>query len=176
MARIISKAPGTALYVAVAPVGRPVAFGVIVPLKPFSGVSKIAVEPFCPATTARLGGERVSEKSGGGMTFNVSAIADVKVPEVPVIVIGVALIAAVLAAARVMVRLPLEPIELNEAVTPAGSPAAANVTAPVNPPMEVTVMGTVIEAPGVTLAAVALEESLNPAVAITVSATVAVAV
>ena len=75
----------------------------------------------------------------------------VRVPEVPVMVTGTGpAAAAVLAAVRVNTLLPVAGLVPNAAVTPVGSPEAASVTVPVNPPMSVIEMVSVVLFPGVT--------------------------
>jgi hypothetical protein len=83
-------------------------------------------------------------------TVTETLVLAVRVPEVPVMVTGTGPAgAAVLAAVRVNTLLPVAGLVPNAAVTPAGRPDAASVTAPVNPPMFVIEMLSVALFPGV---------------------------
>jgi hypothetical protein len=68
-------------------------------------------------------------------------------PEVPVIVTVDSPVAAVALAAKVTTLEPAVGLVLNDAVTPLGSPDAASVMLPVNPPESVTVMLSGVLAP-----------------------------
>jgi hypothetical protein len=57
---------------AVAPVGKPLALTVTVPLKPLIAVSLTVYDKLLPWPTDALAGEAVSEKSGAPVMFNVT--------------------------------------------------------------------------------------------------------
>jgi hypothetical protein len=104
----------------------------------------------------------------------VVAVTD---PEVPVMVTVLAPAVAVLPAVSVSTLLPVVGLVANAAVTPLGSPEAARVTLPVNPPLSVTVIVSVAVEPWVTDNELAEGASvkLPVAAAVTVRAMVVVA-
>jgi hypothetical protein len=102
----------------------------------------------------------------------VTGVSD---PEVPVMVIVEVPAAAVPPTARVSTLEVVEDVGLNEAVTPVGSPDAANATLPVNGLISVTVMVSVPLEPATTDNVVADGLSVKPPVGeVTVSAMVVV--
>lgn len=91
-----------------------------------------------------------------GVTVTVMEVVADSEPEVPVIVtVAVPGVAVVLAVNVIAVEL-VDEVGLNEAVTPVGRPAAANITLPVNPFESATVIVSVAVLPWVT-ARVAVE-------------------
>lgn len=103
-------------------------------------------------------------------------VVAVTLPEVPVIVTVAAPVVAVLLAVNVSTLLPVAGLVPNAAVTPLGSPDAARVTLPVNPPTSVTVMVSVALLPRVTARVDADGASVKPDEGFTVRAMVVVAV
>lgn len=77
-------------------------------------------------------------------------VVAVNVPDVPVMLMFEVPAVAVLLAVRVNILDPVVGLGVNTALTPLGSPDAASVTLPANPPMSVTVMVPVVAAPRVT--------------------------
>ena len=74
----------------------------------------------------------------GGTTKTWKVVEAVSVPETPVIVAVLFPNAAVLLAVRVNIEVPVVEGGDQDAVTPAGRPLAARLTAPVNPNSGVT--------------------------------------
>lgn len=131
------------LKVAVTPLGKPEIVNVTVPVKPPEGVTLIVLVPAAPP--------RVSETEAGVAesvklpppvdpgTVSVTVVVFVRLPDVPVTVMGNVPDAA---DAPTINAKRLEVVELvgaNVAVTPVGRPEAENATLPVNPPVGVTV-------------------------------------
>ena len=81
------------------------------------------------------------------VTVRAMVVVAVREPEVPVMATVDVPTAAVLLAVSVSTLEPVEEAGLNDAVTPLGSPVAANVTLPVNGLPSVTVMVSVALAP-----------------------------
>ena len=73
-----------------------------------------------------------------GLTVRAMVVVAVTLPEVPVMVIVDVAAVAVLLAVSVSTLVPVVGLVPNAAVTPLGSPDAARVTLPVNPPTSVT--------------------------------------
>jgi hypothetical protein len=127
--------------VAVTPAGKPrLSETFTVPLKPFKAVAVTATgSPFAPAVSVKLDGAIDKAKSGAGVVAAVTLTASVTVfvsePEVPVNVMVALLLGAFGSAVRVTfcdvpgVRFSVEGVT----VTPAGSPATATLTIPLNP-------------------------------------------
>lgn len=86
-----------------------------------------------PSTKVRLAGNSATAKSGGGVTVTVIAMLEVKLPDMPVIVICDAFATALVAVLIVIVLEPVVEAGLKAAVTPAGNPVTLNATVPVNP-------------------------------------------
>jgi hypothetical protein len=160
---------------AVTPAGRPDAASVMLPANPFRGAIKTAAAPFPPWTTLRFAGARLIPKSGGGATVTVIGTLALRLPDVPVTVNCEDFKAAVAVAASVSVVDEAVLAGLNEADTPVGNPDAASATVPVNPFCGCTLIETVPLPPAITFRAEAAAESLNPAEAVIVSGTVALA-
>jgi hypothetical protein len=89
----------------------------------------------------------VSVKVSLVVTVRAMVVVAVREPEVPVMATVDVPTAAVLLAVSVSTLEPVEEAGLNDAVTPLGSPVAANVTLPVNGLPSVTVMVSVALAP-----------------------------
>jgi hypothetical protein len=129
------------------------AVSVTLPVKPPEGVTVMVLVPLSPAVTFKLAGEAESAKLGTGAAFTVSAkVVDAVNPHtrphidteapVTVTVTGPPTVAVPLAVSVSTLK-PEAGLAPNAAVTPVGSPDAARVTAPVNPPTSVTVMVSV---------------------------------
>lgn len=97
----------------------------------FCGVMITVVAPVLPCATLTEFGEASSINP----SFNVSlsVVVLVRTPEVPVIVTVVVPVGAVALAAKVIVLLDVAGFELNEAVTPFGSPETVRATSELNP-------------------------------------------
>lgn len=130
---------------AVTPLGKPAAARVTLPVNPPTSVTMIVSVALLPCTTDNDVGEAASVKPGlfFGLTARPKLVLAVCDPEVPVTVTVKAPVAAVLDAVSVNTLLLVAGLVPNEAVTPLGSPEAARVTAPVNPPASVTVIVSV---------------------------------
>jgi hypothetical protein len=92
----------------------------------------------------------VSVNVGLAVTVSAMVVVSVREPEVPVMVTVDAPTVAVLLAVSVSTLELVDEAGLNEAVTPLGSPVAANDTLPVNGLTSVTVMVSVPLAPWAT--------------------------
>ena len=133
----------------ITPAGRPVSDTLTLPVNPFKAFAVTETDfPALPAVRLRLAGTTVSEKSGAGAAaLTVSAIGAVwvRMPDVPVTVIGVISPAAEAAAVRIRfwgapgVSVRLEGF----AVTPDGKPVTDTLTLPVNPFSAFAVTATV---------------------------------
>jgi hypothetical protein len=147
---------------AVTPVGSPEAVKATVPVNPFAGVTVMVLTPLVPWLIARTLGEAARVKSGvaAALTVRATVAVWVKVPEVPVMVTVEFPVAAVLLAFNV-----ITPLELNEAVTPLGSPDAVKATVPLNPFVGVTFIVLVPLAPCVTVSELGEAERLKSAAA-----------
>ena len=75
----------------------------------------------------------VSVKLGAGVTFRLSVVVSVRLPDVPVIVTTALPVVAVALAVKVSVLVEVAGFGLNAAVTPLGRPDAEKVTLPVKP-------------------------------------------
>ena len=127
---------------AVTPAGRPVALKVVAELKPPVLVMVIVLVPLAPWVTVKDAGEAAIVKFGDAVALTVRAtvVVAVRLPEVPVMVTVAVPVVAVLLAVSVSTLVPVVGLVPNAAVTPLGSPDAASVTLPVNPPASFTVM------------------------------------
>ena len=145
-------APGASVSIeglAVAPDGNPLTDRFTSPVNPFSASAVIETDfPALPAVRLRLAGTTVSEKSGAGaaaLTVSAMGAVWVRMPDVPVTVIGVISPAAEAAAVRIRfwgapgVSVRLEGF----AVTPDGKPVTDTLTLPVNPFSAFAVTATV---------------------------------
>jgi hypothetical protein len=122
---------------AVTPLGIPEADSAGLPVKPFSGVTVMVLEPLAPCAIVRLLGDADRLKFGAGavaFTVRLTVAVWLKAPEVPVMVTVEVPVAEVLLAVNVNV------LPVNEAVTPLVRPEAEKATVPVKPFCGVTVM------------------------------------
>lgn len=134
---------------AVTPLGSPDAASVTLPVNPFLSVTDMVLVPLLPWVTDRLLGEAESVKFGAAAadTVRASVVVAVKLPDVPVMVTVEVPVVAVALAVSDSVLVPVVGFVPKVAVTPLGSPEAAKVTLPVNPPTSVTVTVLVPAAP-----------------------------
>jgi hypothetical protein len=139
--------------VAVMPAGSPLAMIVGVPVKPFWAVTAMAVAADAPAATLTLAGVAAMVKAGAGLTVRLTGIDADIAPEVAVTVTFCVTAAALAAAVKVTVLVVDIVAGLNEAVTPAGSAAAARVTVPLKPFFLTSVIVLVAVDPDTTLVA-----------------------
>jgi hypothetical protein len=116
--------------------------------------------------------DSVKSGVGGATTVRAMEVMCERVPLVPVTATDVVPSVAVVDAVNVNVLVPAVDIGLKAAVTPAGKPLAVKATAPVNPPLGVTVMVVDAVPPRgtVTLAGMAESEKSGTGGAVTVSA------
>ena len=121
------------LKAAVTPAGRPEAFRLTVPLKPYSGFTVIELVLVELGATLTLAGEAARVNVGGPVTVTVTLAALLRLPEVPVMVMVAGPEGAEAATVSVSVLLVVADDGLNNAVTPVGRPEAARFTAPVKP-------------------------------------------
>jgi len=133
----------------VTPLGRPEAAKAIVPENPFCGVTVIVPVPVAPCVIVRLLGEAERAKLGTAAAFTVrlNVAVCVRLPEVPVIVMGKVPVAAVLLAVSVSAAVPVMLDGLD--VTPLGKPESERPMLPVKPFEGVTVTVLVPLAPAV---------------------------
>jgi hypothetical protein len=134
---------------AVTPLGKPVAVSVVAELKLFWLVMVIVLVPLAPCFTVSEEGEAPIVKFGlaAAFTVKVRVVVAIRLPDVPVIVTVAVPVVAEALAVSVSVLVALVGLGLNTAVTPLGTPEAARVTLPLNPPRSVTVMVLVPPAP-----------------------------
>src|SRR6266478_4990309 len=107
---------------AVTPLGRPDADKFTLPLKPFCGVTVIALVLVVPCAIVKLLGEAEGPKFGGGFTVRETVALLVKLPDVPVTVTVTVPVVAVLLAVKVSVLLLAVLLGLNDAAPPLGRP------------------------------------------------------
>jgi hypothetical protein len=137
---------------AVTPLGSPDAASVTLPAKPPVSVTAIVSVAVPPSAADTVDAEGVSVKPAAVLALTVREIvvlAD-RLPEVPVIVTVDVATVAVLLAVKVTTLLPVVGLVPKAAVTPLGSPEAARVTLPLNPPLPATVTVSVALLPCVT--------------------------
>ena len=113
-----------------------------------------------------------------GLTVRAIVVVAVNVPDVPVMMTFEVPAVAVLLAVSVSTLDPVVGLVLNTAPTPVGSPDAANVTLPANPPASITVTVSVMADPSVTdrVAADAVSVKLGVCMVLMVSETAELAV
>src|ERR1700722_3313435 len=116
--------------------------------------------------------------AGAGLTVSAILVVAVNVPDVPVMMTFEVPAVAVLLAVSVSTLDPVVGLVLNTAPTPVGSPDAANVTLPANPPASITVTVSVMADPSVTdrVAADAVSVKLGVCMVLMVSETAELAV
>lgn len=124
------------LKLAVMPEGRPATVNATAPVKPFAGITLILELDAMPP----IGVDKVAEaddnvKLGANTvcTVMVIVVETIRVPEVPIIVMGCGPSAAVVPAIIETVLAEVLLVGLKLAVMPVGSPVAANVTVPIKP-------------------------------------------
>jgi len=133
---------------AVAPLGRPDAARVTLPVNGLASVTVMVSVALLPAVNARVAADGLSVKLPvTDVTVSATVVDAVRVPEVPVMVTVDVPAVAVLLAVRVITLLPVVGLVPKAAVTPLGRPDAAKVTLPVNGLTSVTVMVSVPLAP-----------------------------
>jgi hypothetical protein len=149
--------------VAVTPLGKPLALSVVAELKPPVLVTVIVLVPLEPCVTVTEAGDALTLKFGVAAEFTVSEIVvcAVRLPDVPVIVMVDVPVAAVLLAVRVKVLVEVVGFVPKVAVTPLGSPDAARLTLPENPPRSVTVIVLLPLPPCVTVTLLGDAESVK---------------
>lgn len=138
-----------------------------VPVNPFVGVIVIvAVLPVvAPGVKLVMLPLLVSVKLGGATTVTLTVVVWLKLPEVPVMVIGVGPPRLAELLAESVSKLEVAVLnELKDAVTPLGRPEADKFTEPVNPPDGVTVMVLVLPPCWTTLIALGDAERVYPGV------------
>jgi hypothetical protein len=158
------------------PLGRPVADKLTLPLKPFCGVTVIALVPLAPWAIVKLLGDAESVKFGTGTAFTVreTVVAFDRLPDVPVTVIVTVPVVAVPLAVSVNVLEFTVLVGLKDAVTPLGMPDADRLTLELKPFCGATVMVLIPLAPCATVKLLGDAESVKfaGATAFTVRATV----
>ena len=127
------------LKLALAPVGRPPALKLTVPVKPFNAVTLAVYVVFEPWVTVREDGVADNEKA---LTTRVTVVVLIAWALLPVIVSGyVPAGVEVLVGTLSVVDPEVVRLEgLNDAVAPVGSPLTLKLTVPVNPFSGVSVM------------------------------------
>jgi len=156
------------LKAAVTPEGKPPIVRFTAPVKPFTGVTVMVLDPWVPCMTLRLAGAAANETPGGLFTVRPIVTEADDVPAVPVTLTVAVPVVAADAAVSVTVLVVAVLEGLNEAVTPAGRPDALSVTLPLKPLLGVTVMVSVTLAPCITLSVEAEAANEKPAGAATV--------
>ena len=94
--------------------------------------------------------------------MRLSVVFSVRLPEVPVMVTAVCPVAAVALAVNMSVLVVAVLAGLNAAVTPLGRPDADKLTAPLKPPVGVTVIAVVLFPLCATLIGLGAAPSVNP--------------
>lgn len=112
-------------------------------------------------------------KSVGTVMVTVIVTAEVRLPEVPLMVKVEALAAAAVVAVSVSVLADVVLTGLNDAVTPVGKPVALRATVALKPPCGATAMVVLPVPPWSTFTLETEEESLKDAAAVTVKAMMA---
>lgn len=118
---------------AVTPLGRPDADKLTLPLKPFSGLTVMELEPLAPCGMVKVFGDAERLKFGGAFTASEIVAALDKLADEPVTVTVKVPVVAVLLAVKVNVLVPVVLPGLKDAVTPVGRPEADKVTALLKP-------------------------------------------
>lgn len=158
---------------AVTPEGRPAALSVVAELKPFWLVMVMVLVPFAPWLTVTELGDAPMVKFGAAaaLTVRLTVVVAVRLPDVPVMVTVAVPVVAVELAVRVRTLVLVAGLVPKDAVTPLGTPDAASVTLPLNPPRSATVMVLVPLAPPWVIETLLGEaESVNPGVTVTARA------
>lgn len=145
--KVLAEAAGLGVKDAVAPLCKPEAERVTLPLKPFEGVMVTVVAACAPRAMLKLVGDAEREKVGAAVTVREMVVEAVKPDEAPVTVTVTVPVVAVPLAVRVRVLVLLVLAGLKDAVTPLGSPEADKLTAPLKPLSGLTVMLLVLLLP-----------------------------
>jgi len=136
------------------------------PSKPPEIVVVMVEVPEAPLATVIVEGDALMVKLAPAweVTVRVTVVVSVRLPEVPVTVMGYVPVTVVAATVIVMVEVPVPVIEpgLKPTVTPVGWPLADKVTAESNPPNTVLVMVEVPEPPCAIETEVGDAERLKP--------------
>jgi hypothetical protein len=131
------------LNTALAPAGKPLTVKPTLPVNPPDPVTVVVYEVLPPAVTVAEAGVAEMEKSPttGAFTTNETDEVWLSAPLVPVMVSGEVPVGVVLAVVMVRVEEPdvVTEVGLKLAVAPAGNPVTLKFTAPVNPPVGLTV-------------------------------------
>jgi hypothetical protein len=169
--KVLADVAGLGVNDAVAPLCKPEAESVTLPLKPFKGVMVTLVVPFAPRAMLKLVGDAEREKSGVAVTVREMVVEAVKPADVPVTVKVTVPAVAVPLAVRVRVLVLLVLAGLKDAVTPLGSPEADKLTAPLKPLSGLTVMLLVFLLPCTMVSEFGEAESVKLPEGLTVSVT-----
>lgn len=133
--RVLVEVAGLELNDAVTPLGTPVATRVTFPAKLPVGLMVIVLVPLAPCATVKVFGAAVRVKFPDPddlVTVSAIVVVALRLPEVPVMVTVAVPAVAVLLAVTAMALVEVAGLGLKAAVTPFGSPEAANVTLPEN--------------------------------------------
>src|SRR5262249_7775449 len=122
------------------PLPSPETENVTLPLKPFEGVTVMAVVPLLPRATFKLDGDAERLKFGPAVTVREIVVEALKLPDVPVTVTSNIPVTATVLALSCSVLIPVVLGGLNDAVTPLGKPEADKLTLSLKPLSGVTLM------------------------------------
>ena len=161
---------------AVTPAGKLVAAKVTEPLKLLTSVTVTVSLALLPCVTDRVDAAGASVKLPAALTVSAMVVLEVSEPEVPLIVTVVVPADAELDAAKITTELLVVGFVPKLAVTPDGKLDAARVTEPLKPLTSATVTVSVALLPCVTDSVDAVGASVKLPAALTVSATVVLAV
>jgi hypothetical protein len=166
---VLPAGADTGVNAADMPAGSPETARVTLPWNPPLLPILMLVLADAPAATVKAGGA-VTVKPGAAVTARLTGVVPVALPLVPLTVTFATDTAAEAEAVSVRVELPPAAADAgtNAAVTPAGSPEAANVTLPAKPlvPMILTVVA--VEDPAATVKDEAVAARVKPGAAVTV--------
>jgi hypothetical protein len=160
---VVGLVPG----VAVTPAGKPATASITLPVNPPASVTVMVSIAVAPSVTERVGADELRVKLGVLAAVTVSAmVVDAVIdPDVPVIVTVAGPTVAVPLAVNVTTQLPVVGLA-KFAVTPLRKPDIVHVTAPVKPPVSVTVIVSAALAPCVTDNEAAEADRENPGVTV----------
>jgi hypothetical protein len=130
---VLEAVAGFGLNDGVTPLGKPDADKLTLLLKPFCGVTEIAVVLLAPCVTLRLVGDAERAKFPTTVTASAAVVELVRLPEVPVIVSVTLPVAAVLVAVSVRTLEVVAGFGLKDAATPLGRPETDKLTFPPKP-------------------------------------------
>ena len=165
MVNVLALAVLTGLKEAVTPVGNPDTVRLTLLLKPFCGLTWIALPLLEPCFKLMLLGEAESAKFGVPVTVRPMVVVWLTLPDTPVTVMVVAPVVAEALAVRINVLAPVVLAGLKEAVTPLGKPETVRLTLPMKPFCGTTAMLPIALAPGFRLIAAGegVREKFGPA-------------